>query len=256
MRKLIVFVITFVFILFFLFKGENVFFITLRPVQNLLYGSKNIESEESLCRDLKMENVLLRKLQAENKVLREYLNFSKKIESNFVLTNIIGQKSEVGINWFLLDQGENQKIKPGLAVVDQQGVLIGKIIETKKFVSYLMPIFDQRFSLGADIITQKNDIKEQSEEINYNSETISGIIEGEYGSILKMKYIPLDKEVKVGDSVVTSGTEENIGWGIMIGQVVKINKKPNDIFQEIVVEPLLNPDFRLGAVILPFSEQE
>jgi len=38
-------------------------------------------------------------------------------------------------------------------VVDQQGVLVGKIIKVEDFVSYLMPVFDPRFSLAVDIIS-------------------------------------------------------------------------------------------------------
>jgi rod shape-determining protein MreC len=250
MKKLIFLLIIFCLAFIFLFKGENVFFISLRPGQGWLYqlNKKEVLSED-FCRELKIENVSLRKAQAENKVLREHLNFLEENKLNFVLAKIIGQKSEASFNWFLINQGKDKNLKKGLAVVDQQGVLVGKIIKVEDFVSYLMPVFDPRFSLAVDIISLNQinnlDLKDQND-----SQTIAGILEGEYGSILKIKYVPLDREIKIGDAVITSGLEENIRSGISIGQVAEINKEPNALFQDIIVQPLLDPGFKIVAVIL------
>jgi len=55
-------------------------------------------------------------------------------------------------------------------------------------------------------------------------ETTSGVIQGEYNLIVKMKYVSLSQKVEVGDIVITSGLEENIRRGIIIGEVAEINK--------------------------------
>ncbi len=231
----------------FLLKGENIFFITLKPGQRIFYQAKEQSfAEDDFCRDLAIENVKLKIYQTENKTLKDILNFLQGTEDNFVLANIIGQRSEAGFNWFLLDQGADQGIQPGLAVVDEQGVLIGTIAKIEKSISYLRPIFDRHASLAADIITS-NELLEP----NTHSDVASGIIQGEYGLTLKMKYIPLDKEIDIGDAVITAGLEENIRRGIIIGQVTEINKKPNAIFQQVIVKPLFNPNFRIVSVILP-----
>jgi rod shape-determining protein MreC len=70
-----------------------------------------------------------------------------------------------------------------------------------------------------------------------------------------MEYVPLDKKISIGDSVVTSGLEENIRWGILIGQIVEINKKDNSIFQELTIKPLLNPNFKIVSIILPVKTE-
>jgi len=251
MKKIIILIIIIIlFVFIFLLKGENVFFVSLKPFQNYFYHSKQgQEIEDNICRDLKIENIKLREIEKENEILRKQLDFLKKNEDNFILANIIGRKSEGGINWFLIDQGLKDGIKTGLAVVDENGVLVGKIIKVKDRISYLRPIFDQNFSLGADIISREDSInlKKVSE--------ISGILQGEYSSMLKMKYVPLDKKISIGDSVVTSGLEEDIRWGISIGQIVEINKKDNSIFQELVIKPLLNPDFKIVSIILPIKTE-
>ena len=247
MKRFIVFfiVIILLFIFIFLLRGENVFFISLRPIQRSFYQTKSKSLVESdFCRSLEVENIESKAVWAENRNLRKHLNFLQESRDNYVLANIIGQRFEAGLNWFLLDKGIDQGVQSGLAVADEDGVLIGTIVESKKFVSYLRPIFDQGSCISADIIKSPG-IASSGKDI------VSGVIYGEYGSTIKMKYIPLDKEISIGDAVITAGLEGNIRWGIVIGQVADINKKPNAIFQQIVVKPAFNPDPRIVSIILP-----
>ncbi len=249
--KRFVFIIVFLFLLIFLLRGENVFYMILKPTQRLFYksGEKTL-AEEDFCRQLKIENVKLQIIQTENEILKEHLNFLSESKDNFVLANVIGRKTEAGVIWFLLDQGTERGIKPNLAVVDKNGILLGTIVKAEKNLSYLRPIFDRRSSLTTDIISQESLKGINSENASANLKIISGIIQGEYGSNLKMKYIPLDKEIKIGDGVITTGQEDSIRWGIIIGQVAEINKKPNAVFQEVLVKPLFQTNFRIVAVIL------
>ena len=252
MRKLIVFIIILLLIFIFFLKGENVFFNVLLPIQNFFYQLEAPSlSGDEFYHQLKIENVKLKKIQVENEIIRDHFNFLDKTKDNSILARVIGRKSVAGFKWFLLDQGANNGIKPGLAVVDQNGVLIGVVAKVKDSVSYSQPIFDQHLFLAADIITYNPLTQLPLENDINNPEIVSGIIQGEYGSTLKMKYIPLDKKINIGDSVITTGLEDNIRWGIVIGQVMEINKKPNDIFQEVIVKPLLIPNPKIVSIILP-----
>ena len=253
MRKLIVFVIlVLVFVFIFLLKGENVFFTVLRPIQKSFYQTgRQPLTDDDFCRQLKIENVKLKTIQIENETLKQHLNFLEKSKDKAVLANVIGQKSEAGFNWLLVDQGIDQGIEIGLAVIDQQGVLVGTIVKTKKSISYCQPIFDARSSLAADIITYESLSASSPGNNPDQPKTVSGVVQGEYGLILKMKYIPLDKQINIGDAVITTGLENNIRWGIVIGQVIEIDKKPNAIFQEVIVKPLLNPNPKIVSIILP-----
>lgn len=222
------------FVLIFLFKGENIFFIGLRPLQRFLYcPSGQASTRDNLC----LSDNKLEMCQAENDLLKKTLNFLRQSKDNFILANVIGKRSESGIEWFLLDRGESCGVKIGLAVVDEGGVLIGTIAKVDDSISHLKPIFNSGSLISGDII--------------HNNEIISGIVQGEYKLTIKMRYIPTDRQIDVGDTVVTSGLEEHIRRGIVIGQVAEINKKSQSIFQEIIVNPLFNPDFRVVSIILP-----
>lgn len=252
MRKLVVFIIIVLLLIFiFLLKGENVFFNVLQPIQKSFYQLEAPSlSGDEFYRQLKIENVKLKKIQVENEIIRDHFNFLDKTKDNSVLARVIGKKSIAGFKWLLLDQGADKGIESGLAVVDQNGVLIGVIVKVKDSVSYFQPIFDQHLSLSADIITYDPLSQLPLESDINNPRIVSGIIQGEYGLTLKMKYVPLDKRINIGDAVITTGLEDNIRWGIVIGQVMEINKKPNDIFQEVIVKPLLTPNSKIVSIIL------
>ena len=252
MKKPIVFIIILLLIFIFLLKGENVFFDFLLPIQNFFYQLEAPSlSGDEFYHQLKIENVKLKKIQVENEIIRDHFNFLDKTKDNSILARVIGRKSVAGFKWFLLDQGANNGIKSGLAVVDQNGVLIGVVAKVKDSISYSQPIFDQHLFLAVDIITYNPLTQLPLENDISNPKIASGIIQGEYGLTLKIKYIPLDKKINIGDSVITTGLEDNIRWGIVIGQVMEINKKPNDIFQEVIVKPLLIPNPKIVSIILP-----
>ena len=243
MRKAVISFIIFVFlfILIFLLKGENIFYTSLSPLQRLLYG----QAEDVFIANnfyLELEETKLKIYQAENELLKRHLNFLETTKDNFLLANIIGKGYEVGFDWFIIDRGSRDGVKKSLAIVDEKGVLIGTVVKVKDFIAYLRPIFDRHSSVAADILWESS----QSD-----IQIVSGLVQGEYGSTIKMKYIPLNKAVNLGDTIITSGLDKNIRRGIIIGRVAAIDKKPNAIFQEVVIKPLFNPNFRIVSILLP-----
>ena len=84
-----------------------------------------------------------------------------------------------------------------------------------------------------------NNRSEISGAIQKDEEKISGIVKGNYNLSTTMELIPIDKNIKEGGIVITSGTEECIPRGLVIGSVSKIHKNDNDIFQKADITPLI-----------------
>ena len=57
-----------------------------------------------------------------------------------------------------------------------------------------------------------------------------------------MDFIAQDEEISTGDLVISSGLEENIPRGLVIGEVSKINSDSNEIWKSVVIEPLVDFD--------------
>ena len=60
---------------------------------------------------------------------------------------------------------------------------------------------------------------------------------GEVGPFCRLKFLPQGAEIRVGDSVLTSGLSGLSPKGIPIGTVTAIQKKENALFQEAEVLP-------------------
>lgn len=80
----------------------------------------------------------------------------------------------------------------------------------------------------------------------------NGITAGDLGLTIKMDFIPQTVIIKPGDLVVTSGLEDAIPRGLVIGKVSTVTKESNDLWQSAVIEPLINPDdLIIISVLLP-----
>lgn len=281
-KTIIFFIVVIIIVLVFSLKGENVLFVVFKPIQNFFSGlSYKISSASGPvfstrggpafsaggrpasgwgwgCGELKKEKKILEiqirafkkeiaemeVLKRENEILRSHLDFSQKREFKQVLTNIIGERFEAGTNWFLIDKGTSNGIERGLAVVNEGGFFVGTIIEVDKFISYFMPIYDPHSQRAADIIGKDG--------VGGEEGVTSGIVQGKFGLSAEMSWIPQEISISPGDMVITSGLEENIPRGLVIGEVQDVIKKPNAIFQKVIVKPMFSSEeLRIVSVILP-----
>lgn len=190
--------------------------------------------------DLIVKNSRLEELENENDTLRSHLNFLKESQAGYVMSNIIssGVFNVSGSGQiFVINKGKKDGFKNGLAVVSSQGIIVGKIINTKDNISEVCLTTSQKCKLAATI---------------QNQDKTTGIAEGDFGLTIKMWFIPQTKEIKIGDTVITSGLEENIPRGLVIGAVSKVNKENNELWQTATIEPMLDLEsLTIVSVLLP-----
>jgi rod shape-determining protein MreC len=55
-----------------------------------------------------------------------------------------------------------------------------------------------------------------------------------------MKYLPILSEVGAGDMILTSGLTGIFPKGMMIGQVLEVQKKENALFQVVRIKPTVD----------------
>lgn len=231
----------FIFLIVLFYKLGYLFFIgqIIIPFQKIFFQPEikywqknlgNLEQEklkEEVTR-LTIENIRLKLLEKENEELKKELNYKKNFSSQRVTASIIGRQSEGGINWFILDQGEEKGIKKGQVVVSGN-IVVGKIVKTNRYFSYVLPLTDERATLTALIISQKEKIEEKNK--------ANGLVKGKWGLVLEMDWIPLSKEINIGDYVITAGLEENIEKGLLIGRIERIENRAGAIFQKAIILP-------------------
>ena len=206
--------------------------------KDLLARIKQLESQANR---LTVENVELKILEQENQILRQHLKFLTKYEKRYVLGNIIFRGSldnpTAASQTIIINKGAKDGLLPGLAVVSSRGVIIGKIIKVKNNLAEVYLTTNPSCKLAAAI---------------QNQDETSGIVQGELGLTVRMEFIPQTEEIKAGGTVVTSGLEQNIPRGLVIGKVTQVIKESNELWQSAVIEPLVDLDeLIIVSVLLP-----
>ncbi|MFH0755548.1 MAG: rod shape-determining protein MreC [bacterium] len=230
---------------------ENVFKKIFLPFQSKTYQIADKIQEKTLSpketreenkklkkeiQELIIEKSQLEELSQENEALRKELNFVKKNNLSFVITQVIGEKNDLGFQTLIIDKGEADGLIEGLPVTTQ-GFLIGKIIKVDKYTAQILPIIESHSLVAATI---------------QNFSKTSGLVKGEYNLSLIMELIPKDVEIKVGDLVITSGLEDNIPRGLIIGQVEKTTNQSEELYKKAQINsPVYFKDLNILTVLLP-----
>ena len=217
----------------FLSAPENFFRRIILPIAKTIYlielktknfysglgNQQNIISENEQCqiklRETYLDQTELTLLREENKTLRAQAGFIKS-EQKKVLAEIIIKTVDGTSNSMIINRGSENGIETGNPVFFENGFLLGRIINVEKNTAIIRLITDNRSKFTASIINQNK---------------TQGLVEGEHGLSIKMKMIPQDENVQVGDIVITSGAEKNIPRGLIIGKVESIQKELYEPFQ-------------------------
>ena len=170
----------------------------------------------------RLENIFIPKELSINEELINGINFELESELND-LKKIVGLEQdnysfiyakviERDINWYneiIINKGENDGIKEDMAVISTQG-LIGRIIKTTANTSTIK-------------LLTSNDVK-VSVYIKTDTEEYHGIIDSylEEG-LIQINNVVKNSDIKVGNSIYTSGLGNIYPEGVYIGKVVAIN---------------------------------
>ena len=153
-----------------------------------------------------------------------------------VLASVIGYSPDPGVQSVTIDRGTSDGLLVGMAVVSDAGVVVGKVVNVGASTSSVILLSDSQSSILARI----------------NSTAHSpGVVKGDQGVSLRMELIPKNDTVAVGDTVVTSGSEDRIPPDLPIGTIQDVATRPGDVFQNAKVQsPQVGIHFTVVAVII------
>jgi len=210
-----------------------------RPFQD----KKSLVSENDALRaqneKLLQENSLLKALQEETAVTKRMQQFLNSINSRGVTAHVIG-KSSTEKKTLLIDKGQDQGVKKGLAAITENGILIGTVSDVQARTSHILLITDSSQNIAAKI---QNDLSSP------------GVIKGEFGLALSMQLIPQNDQVEKQQTIVTSALDPNIPPNLLIGTITEVIKKEGSVFQDAkVVSPIQIERVETISIIIPADE--
>lgn len=197
------------------------FFYLLRDIKSLNKDNARLEIEN---KTLKAENIKLQQLYSENEHLREALKMENEASYDVIPARVIGRDPFMLSNGIILDKGTADGIEEGMAVLASGGALMGQIGKADAKHSYVVPITDAASSIN--VITQES--------------RVGGILRGEYELSLNLEFIPQNTEIKINEAIITSGINDRLPNGILVGYIQDIQAEPNQLFKRVRVRPEIN----------------
>lgn len=231
-------------------RGLGNLFRTARDVREL---QDQVEELQAQVDDLTIENTRLREFEAEARQLRTLLNFATENPTwGFVGADVvgregcaqapcgevIGQEPNPYLRYIVVNAGGRDGLAVGMPVVVGGAVLVGRTAEVGPHTTKVQLLSDNASAVAA--------ILQQSR--------ATGLVVGQPDGSLRMRYIPQEDEVQVGDVVLTSGLDGVLPRGLFVGQVAEVEQSDSALFQEAVVRPAT--DYRRVELVLIITSFE
>jgi rod shape-determining protein MreC len=125
-----------------------------------------------------------------------------------------------------VDRGSNDGIHQGMTVVGSGGALIGTVRQTLPHRSWVALVTDSQSNINA--------VVQQSRAL--------AVLRGSVDRHLTLQFVPEGVDVKVGDTVMTSGLGGGYPAGYLLGHVSTVQGQPVDLFKRVTVEPAARLD--------------
>ena len=173
-----------------------------------------------------------------NSRLRNLLDFQKTITERIVAAEVIGKDPSAWFNAVIIDKGKADGLTKGLPVVIPQGIA-GQVIEVSKHYAKVMLVIDRNSAV--DALVQRTRAR--------------GVIKGESTDRCRLDYVLQKNDVRVGDTVVSSGLDGVYPKGLRIGRVAEVTDHDANIFHEIIITPFVDFE-KLEEVLVILSVQK
>lgn len=182
---------------------------------------------------LKAEALLLRTLQEENRDLRLLLDASERLNEKITLAELINVSIDPYNHRILIGRGIRNKVYVGQAVIDDQGV-IGQVTEVMPFNSTIVLITDPGHALPVQV--QRNGLRT----VVYGTGNVSS---------LQVSYLNQNSDVKVGDTLISSGMGGRFPNGYPVAVVSDVKVIEDEAYIRVSATPIAKLD-RSNHVLL------
>jgi rod shape-determining protein MreC len=193
---------------------------------DLLSFRKNAEENRSLHKVLaaaRRDRLTALDLKSENARLNKLLELKPSLGPDVrktVFARVVGRSPASWNRVFFIDKGSKDRVKPNMLVLSEWA-LIGKVATSGPAASQVLVLTDPNFKIGAVIQRTRH----------------HGILFGTASGECRMKYIPVEAELKEGDIVETAGLGSFFPKGILVGRVKRTWKEPGQIYQVALIKP-------------------
>lgn len=203
-------------------------FASVTSVISDVFSTSSLRSENETLRRKNAELMLkvnkLRDYEVTNRELKGLVGIKDTTTFPLLPATIISKSLSRSQNVFTLNKGENDGIKPGMPVINDQG-LVGIIYNTSGDFSIVRTLKNSELKLA---------VKNQRSRVD-------GLMKWN-GSDLVIVNVPKTYDIKPNDIIVTSDISSIIPFTIPVGKVVELTQVETGIFNEVRLTPMADLD--------------
>jgi rod shape-determining protein MreC len=187
--------------------------------------------DENLILKAKLQRLI--SLEAENVVLRRMLGSVKKAKGRRSVAEILQVSSDSSKHEITINKGSADDVYKGQPVLDDRGIM-GQVTHVSKYFSRVLLITDNLHSIPV--------------KVNRNGARANMRGFGVYNRLL-LQHVPQTVDIKVGDTVVSSGLGGVFPAGFPVAVVDLVRNDPGDSYSHIELSPIAKLQ-QSGLVVL------
>ena len=211
------------------FQAIQDYFSSPQDVVRLRQRNAELEAENSR---LQTEIIELKQQLSEARILSALVDFARlNPENRYLAAAVIGRDPSPFVKYVIINRGSDAGLRRGMPVVTQQG-LVGRVSAVTASAARVQLVVDPGSSVNVRLEPART------------AAVLLGSITGE----LTLDMIPQLAGVQVGDLVLTSGLGGSYPSNILIGQIINLRRQETEIFQQAVVQPVV--DFNQLEIVL------
>jgi len=161
-------------------------------------------------------------LQA-NERLTHLLDMKATVKAPTLAASVVGDDLSSWFRTMVIDQGSSSGIREGMAVIAADGVA-GQIVKVAPTTSRVLLMTDHASGIAA--VIQRSRAR--------------GVVKGKGEGLCSLEFTTREEDVKVGDTVVSSGIGGIFPKGLPIGEVTMVKRGEYGIFQTVTIRPAVN----------------
>ena len=181
-----------------------------------------VDALRNQLRDQQLMTLRQAALQSENATLRGLNATMPEVIEKRLVGEVISVEVSTLRQRLLINRGGNSGVHRAQPVITGDGVL-GQVFRTGPFSSEIILITDAEHALPVQVLR--------------SGERTIALGTGR-STALELPYVPQNKDVKVGDVLVTSGLGEVFPFGLPVARVTKVERDPAQPLAQIFAVPL------------------
>ncbi len=168
--------------------------------------NRRLEAENRRLLEWRREAI---RLSVENQALRRMLAMpTLPLPVRRTAARVVADPGSAFAHTRLIDAGSERGIRVGMAVMDDRG-LVGRVVAVGRWSARILLLLDSTSRIPV-VVEPSGD---------------HALLEGDNGPYPRLRFLPLEPRVSVGDRVITSGAGGRRPPGLPVGEVVAVDER-------------------------------